>query len=82
MTRAAWAYGLSTTTESGAVLDTWFPDPQLGTAGVLVFAANLDHLTGSPQLYGSSWNFLSQDVTSNTSCGAPGVWRPITRCSF
>jgi hypothetical protein len=42
----------------------------LGTAGVLVFAANLDHLTGSPPLYGSSWDFLSQDVTSNTSCGA------------
>jgi 2,3,4,5-tetrahydropyridine-2-carboxylate N-succinyltransferase len=30
MTRAAWAYGLSTTTEAGAVLDTWYPHPQLG----------------------------------------------------
>jgi 2,3,4,5-tetrahydropyridine-2,6-dicarboxylate N-succinyltransferase len=32
MTRAAWAYGLSTTTESGAVLDTWYPEPALGEA--------------------------------------------------
>ena len=32
MTRAAWAYGLSTTTEAGAVLDTWYPEPALGEA--------------------------------------------------
>jgi 2,3,4,5-tetrahydropyridine-2-carboxylate N-succinyltransferase len=32
MTRAAWAYGLSTTTESGSVLDTWYPEPALGEA--------------------------------------------------
>jgi 2,3,4,5-tetrahydropyridine-2-carboxylate N-succinyltransferase len=32
MTRAAWAYGLSTTTEAGAVLDAWYPEPALGEA--------------------------------------------------
>ena len=26
----AWGFGLATVTESGAVLDTWYPDPQLG----------------------------------------------------
>jgi 2,3,4,5-tetrahydropyridine-2-carboxylate N-succinyltransferase len=30
MTRTAWAYGLSTTTEAGTVLDTWYPEPHLG----------------------------------------------------
>ncbi|HET8615628.1 MAG TPA: 2,3,4,5-tetrahydropyridine-2,6-dicarboxylate N-succinyltransferase [Actinomycetales bacterium] len=32
MTRVAWGYGLSTTTETGAVLDTWYPEPKLGDA--------------------------------------------------
>src|SRR3954454_6660709 len=30
--RSAWAYGLATITEAGAVLDTWYPNPQLGAA--------------------------------------------------
>lgn len=30
MTRLAWGYGLATVTATGAVLDTWFPSPQLG----------------------------------------------------
>ncbi len=29
-TRAAWAYGLATSTDDGTVLDTWYPEPQLG----------------------------------------------------
>ena len=28
--RNAWGYGLATVHESGAVLDTWYPDPRLG----------------------------------------------------
>ncbi len=28
--RAAWGYGLQTVASDGTVLDTWFPDPQLG----------------------------------------------------
>jgi hypothetical protein len=42
----------------------------LGTSAVLVFGASLHHLEGSPPLYGSNWDFLAQDVTSNTACGA------------
>jgi 2,3,4,5-tetrahydropyridine-2-carboxylate N-succinyltransferase len=30
--RSAWGYGLATTTDAGVVLDTWYPDPQLGEA--------------------------------------------------
>ena len=30
-TRTAWGFGLATTTDSGTVLDTWFPEPALGT---------------------------------------------------
>lgn len=32
-TRTAWGYGLATTTEDGAVLDTWYPSPALGNPG-------------------------------------------------
>ena len=31
-TRSAWGWGLATVHESGQVLDTWFPRPQLGSA--------------------------------------------------
>lgn len=30
--RTAWGWGLTTTTESGQSLDTWYPDPHLGEA--------------------------------------------------
>jgi 2,3,4,5-tetrahydropyridine-2-carboxylate N-succinyltransferase len=30
--RIAWAYGLASITESGAVLDTWYPEPKLEAA--------------------------------------------------
>lgn len=30
--RSAWGYGLQTQTYAGAVLDTWYPEPQLGPA--------------------------------------------------
>jgi 2,3,4,5-tetrahydropyridine-2-carboxylate N-succinyltransferase len=29
-TRAAWAYGLVTSTDDGSVLDAWYPEPHLG----------------------------------------------------
>ncbi|WP_219107587.1 2,3,4,5-tetrahydropyridine-2,6-dicarboxylate N-succinyltransferase [Austwickia sp. TVS 96-490-7B] len=32
MQRTAWGWGLTTTTESGTVLDTWYPAPELGAA--------------------------------------------------
>ncbi len=30
--RTAWAYGLASVTDAGAVLDTWYPQPRLGPA--------------------------------------------------
>src|SRR5579875_3959078 len=30
--RTAWGYGLATETYGGALLDAWFPEPQLGDA--------------------------------------------------
>jgi 2,3,4,5-tetrahydropyridine-2-carboxylate N-succinyltransferase len=32
MARTAWGYGLTTTAADSRVLDTWYPEPQLGTA--------------------------------------------------
>ncbi|SEV99308.1 2,3,4,5-tetrahydropyridine-2-carboxylate N-succinyltransferase [Austwickia chelonae] len=32
MQRAAWGWGLATTTESGTILDTWYPAPEIGEA--------------------------------------------------
>ena len=32
MSRSAWGYGLATVTPAGTVLDTWYPEPQLGEA--------------------------------------------------
>ena len=31
-TRSAWGWGLASIHSSGQVLDTWFPDPQLGSS--------------------------------------------------
>ena len=31
--RSAWAWGLATVTETGDVLDVWYPDPRLGEPG-------------------------------------------------
>ena len=30
MARTAWAHGLNTTSDDGAVLDAWYPAPALG----------------------------------------------------
>lgn len=45
--RTAWGWGLATTHASGQILDTWFPEPALGTAeetsapeGLLVLSAS------------------------------------------
>jgi 2,3,4,5-tetrahydropyridine-2,6-dicarboxylate N-succinyltransferase len=49
--RSAWAVGLATVTETGDVLDTWFPKPQLGDApassGPYDVPADLASLAGS-----------------------------------
>jgi hypothetical protein len=44
--RTAWGFGLATVHESGAVLDTWYPDPHLGTVSDSPPPAELAALTG------------------------------------
>ncbi len=49
--RLAWGYGLASSTEAGAVLDTWYPAPQLGAApadsGPYAVPADLASLEGT-----------------------------------
>ncbi|HEU4911631.1 MAG TPA: 2,3,4,5-tetrahydropyridine-2,6-dicarboxylate N-succinyltransferase, partial [Actinomycetes bacterium] len=44
--RAAWGFGLATVHESGTVLDTWYPQPRLGTDSDDDAPAELTALTG------------------------------------
>jgi 2,3,4,5-tetrahydropyridine-2,6-dicarboxylate N-succinyltransferase len=44
--RTAWGFGLATVHESGAVLDTWYPDPHLGTVSDSPPPADLAALAG------------------------------------
>ena len=45
--RSAWGYGLATVTADGQVLDTWYPEPQLGEAPQDLTAPHaLKELTG------------------------------------
>jgi 2,3,4,5-tetrahydropyridine-2,6-dicarboxylate N-succinyltransferase len=48
VTRSAWGQGLATSTLDGRVLDTWFPQPQLGEPGPSSAAPHeLSSLTGT-----------------------------------
>jgi 2,3,4,5-tetrahydropyridine-2,6-dicarboxylate N-succinyltransferase len=38
--RIAWGFGLATVTDSGSVLDTWYPEPRLGVPDPAVDPAN------------------------------------------
>ena len=51
-TTSAWAAGLATISDAtGAVLDTWFPEPRLGAAGDAgAIAAGLDAAAGTDRL--------------------------------
>ncbi len=40
----------------------------LGVTAVAVYTASFDHLTGTPHLYGSTWDFEVLDTTANTPC--------------
>jgi 2,3,4,5-tetrahydropyridine-2-carboxylate N-succinyltransferase len=49
----AWGYGLATSTSGGAVLDTWYPEPELGAAPRAAAAPReLAQLAGSSQSAG------------------------------
>ncbi len=41
----------------------------VGITAVLVFVPSLDHLAGTPRLYGWTWDVAMRDVTANTPCG-------------
>lgn len=48
--RSAWGHGLTTITDDGQVLDTWFPQPALGTAPADAVAPEaLEALTGADE---------------------------------
>jgi 2,3,4,5-tetrahydropyridine-2-carboxylate N-succinyltransferase len=49
--RRAWGFGLATTTDDGAVLDTWFPEPALGPRPEgATAAAELEALEGRDEV--------------------------------
>ncbi|MEO6790239.1 MAG: 2,3,4,5-tetrahydropyridine-2,6-dicarboxylate N-succinyltransferase [Ornithinibacter sp.] len=50
MTRTAWAHGLLTVTDSGTVLDAWFPEPSLGERVQGDAPAHLSALVGSDEV--------------------------------
>jgi 2,3,4,5-tetrahydropyridine-2-carboxylate N-succinyltransferase len=50
--RMAWGFGLATVHESGAVLDTWFPDPHLGAADASTAPEELAALAGKDERRG------------------------------
>lgn len=53
--RTAWGWGLTTTTDDGASLDTWYPNPQLGQApddGPYDTPVELSALTGQDRRRG------------------------------
>ena len=48
--RTAWGHGLTTTTDDGQVLDTWFPQPLLGERPAdAVVPEGLDALAGADE---------------------------------
>lgn len=66
MTSPAWGQGLATTAADGTVLDTWFPNPQLGARphGVdpWIAPAELEALTGTDARRGVSLDFVTVDI--------------------
>ncbi|MGH3367383.1 MAG: hypothetical protein ACRDOY_09285, partial [Nocardioidaceae bacterium] len=61
----AWGFGLATTTESGKVLDTWYPSPALGSATADQPPAELKALEGDepPRKVRRSVVFTEIDLT-------------------
>ena len=63
---AAWGVGIATFSADGKVLDTWYPDPILGsTEGALRLAEELGHRSGSatyPLSRGQALDYLRVDV--------------------
>jgi 2,3,4,5-tetrahydropyridine-2,6-dicarboxylate N-succinyltransferase len=60
--RTAWGFGLATIHESGAVLDTWFPDPQLGHIDASAAPDELAALTGKDELRGVQLDVVRTEI--------------------
>ncbi len=64
--RAAWGYGLATISADGTVLDTWFPEPKLGSlpAGTdrYIAPADLEELAGADPRRAVRVDFVTIDI--------------------
>jgi 2,3,4,5-tetrahydropyridine-2-carboxylate N-succinyltransferase len=64
--RAGWGYGLATVAGDGTVLDTWFPDPQLGAlpTGVdpHIAPAEFEKLEGSDDRRNVTLRFITVEI--------------------
>jgi 2,3,4,5-tetrahydropyridine-2-carboxylate N-succinyltransferase len=60
--RTAWGFGLATVHESGTVLDTWYPDPQLGAAAGGEAPAELAALSGKDDRRGVRLELVRTEI--------------------
>jgi 2,3,4,5-tetrahydropyridine-2-carboxylate N-succinyltransferase len=61
--RTAWGIGLATVHESGAVLDTWYPEPQLGPSTAAAGASpELQELTGKDERRGVHLDVVRTEI--------------------
>ncbi|MCU1689340.1 MAG: 2,3,4,5-tetrahydropyridine-2,6-dicarboxylate N-succinyltransferase [Pseudonocardiales bacterium] len=61
--RSAWGYGLATVTADDRVLDTWYPDPQLGDAPKDLTAPHaLKELTGDDEARGVTLRIVRTQI--------------------
>jgi 2,3,4,5-tetrahydropyridine-2-carboxylate N-succinyltransferase len=64
--RAAWGYGLATVAGNGTVLDTWFPQPMLGSpprgADPHIAPAEFEALTGSDERRNVALDFVAVTI--------------------
>jgi 2,3,4,5-tetrahydropyridine-2,6-dicarboxylate N-succinyltransferase len=58
----AWGFGLATIHESGAVLDTWYPDPRLGAADASAAPAELSALVGKDDRRGVRLDVVRTEI--------------------
>lgn len=65
-TRYAWGYGLSTVASDGTVLDTWYPNPSLGSVPAgrdrHIAPADLEALTGVDARRGVRTDFVTVEI--------------------
>ena len=60
--RTAWGLGLATVHESGAVLDTWYPDPHLGVADASPAPDELTALAGKDDSRGVRMEVVRTEI--------------------